>query len=107
MKIKLFSFFSGAGFLDLGFEKEGFAVSFVNEKHQPFIDAYKFSREKLKIEKPEYGYYQNSVEDFIEGLARDKLNDKISETKNKGEIVGFVGGPPCPDFVGDEKVFQI
>jgi len=98
MKINLFSFFSGAGFLDLGFEKEGFFVSFVNEKHQPFLDAYKFSRGKLNIDKPEFGYHQNSIEDFSEGKEKQNLKDKISETKNKGEIVGFVGGPPCPDF---------
>jgi DNA (cytosine-5)-methyltransferase 1 len=98
MKINLFSFFSGAGFLDLGFEKEGFSVSFVNEKHLPFLDAYKFSREKLNITTPEFGYHQSSIEDFIEVKERQNLKDKISETKNKGEIVGFVGGPPCPDF---------
>lgn len=98
MKINLFSFFSGAGFLDLGFEKEGFAISFVNEKHQPFLDAYKFSRTKMNIKEPEFGYHQSSVEDFIEGIEKQNLKDKIAEIKVKGELVGFVGGPPCPDF---------
>jgi len=27
----IFSFFSGSGFLDLGFENEGYEVAFVNE----------------------------------------------------------------------------
>jgi DNA (cytosine-5)-methyltransferase 1 len=98
MDIKIFSFFSGAGFLDLGFEKEGFSVSFVNEKHKPFLDAYKFSRKHLRIRQPEFGYHHNSVEDFIAGEKRQTLKDNIFETKNKGEIVGFIGGPPCPDF---------
>jgi DNA (cytosine-5)-methyltransferase 1 len=98
MKTNIFSFFSGAGFLDLGFEKEGFTVSFVNEKHKPFLDAYKFSRKNLRIRQPEFGYFNNSIEDFISGELRKKLNEQIVETKNKGEIVGFIGGPPCPDF---------
>lgn len=28
---KVFSFFSGSGFLDLGFEKAGFSIVYVNE----------------------------------------------------------------------------
>ena len=30
-KLVIFSFFSGSGFLDLGFEKSGYEVDFVNE----------------------------------------------------------------------------
>jgi hypothetical protein len=40
-KNKIFSFFSGSGFLDLGFEKQGLDVVFVNENNQSFLDAYK------------------------------------------------------------------
>ncbi|MCG3367226.1 DNA cytosine methyltransferase, partial [Neisseria meningitidis] len=40
----IFSFFSGAGFLDLGFELSGFDIAFVNEVHPPFLEAYKYSR---------------------------------------------------------------
>ena len=29
--LRIYSFFSGAGFLDLGFENEGFYIDFVNE----------------------------------------------------------------------------
>ena len=36
MKLKIFSFFSGAGFLDLGFEKEGYEIVFVNEFNEDF-----------------------------------------------------------------------
>jgi DNA (cytosine-5)-methyltransferase 1 len=44
MKPKIFSFFAGSGFLDLGFESEGFSIAHVNEFHPPFLDAYKYSR---------------------------------------------------------------
>ena len=49
MKIKLFSFFSGCGLLDLGMEEAGFDIAMVSEKYQPFLDAYKYSREKMQI----------------------------------------------------------
>ena len=45
----IFSFFSGAGFLDLGFEKAGFEIGFVNEIHKPFLVGYKHSRQKLGL----------------------------------------------------------
>lgn len=44
--IKDILFFSGAGFLDLGFEKEKYEVVFVNEYSNEFLKAYKFAREK-------------------------------------------------------------
>ena len=35
--LKIFSFFSGSGFLDLGFEKSGYDVDLVNEFSPAFI----------------------------------------------------------------------
>ena len=48
MELKIFSFFSGAGFLDLGFEKEKYEIVFVNEYNREFMKAYKFSRKKME-----------------------------------------------------------
>ena len=39
-KLKIFSFFAGCGILDLGFEKAGYDIEFVNEFFKPFQDAY-------------------------------------------------------------------
>jgi DNA (cytosine-5)-methyltransferase 1 len=99
MKVKLFSFFSGAGFLDLGFETAGFSIAFVNEYLPAFMDAYKFSRKGLKIDGPEHGYYGGSITDFAENatLAR-KLKNLVKESRRDGSLIGFIGGPPCPDF---------
>lgn len=36
-KHAIFSFFSGAGFLDLGFETSGFEVVFANEINKEFV----------------------------------------------------------------------
>ena len=40
-KIKIYSFFSGCGLLDLGMEKAGFDIVMVSEKYLPFLNAYK------------------------------------------------------------------
>ncbi|MET3704156.1 DNA cytosine methyltransferase [Citrobacter sp. UYEF32] len=92
----IFSFFSGSGFLDLGFEASGFKVEFVNEYHKPFLEAYKYSRKKLGIPEPKYGYYQGDIRD-ISCNQKDEFAAKIIDAK-KSSLVGFIGGPPCPDF---------
>ena len=45
-KLSCFLFFSGSGFLDLGFEKAGFQIEFVNEYQPNFMSAYKYARKK-------------------------------------------------------------
>lgn len=98
-KVGIFSFFSGAGFLDLGFEKtKGFETVFVNEYHAPFVEIYKGSRDKLGIPKPKFGYHVRSIEDFLEVNELVNLSDNLKIAKENFEITGFIGGPPCPDF---------
>ncbi|CAI1782250.1 DNA cytosine methyltransferase [Serratia quinivorans] len=93
----IFSFFSGSGFLDLGFENNGFEIRFVNEVHIPFMNAYMHSREKMGFKKPIYGHHPESIEEYITGKNKSKLTHLVKESKNEG-LVGFIGGPPCPDF---------
>jgi len=62
----LFSFFSGAGFMDLGFEKENFPIAFVNEIHKPFLEAYKYSRKNMRMDETIYGYDTSNIEDFMQ-----------------------------------------
>ncbi|EPW7001998.1 DNA cytosine methyltransferase [Vibrio parahaemolyticus] len=93
----IFSFFSGSGFLDLGFEKSGFDVRFVNEFHRSFLDAYKYSREQMELPAPKYGYHLGSIEDFVTGNHKNELSKHVEHAK-KEAMVGFIGGPPCPDF---------
>jgi DNA (cytosine-5)-methyltransferase 1 len=98
-KIGLFSFFSGAGFLDLGFEMtEGFETLFVNEYHEPFLDIYKSSRTNLKITEPQFGYNAKSIATFLDTRGSQFLGHSIDEAKVTHDLIGFIGGPPCPDF---------
>lgn len=85
--------------MDLGFEKQGFDIAFVNENHPPFLKAYKHSRKKLKLDKPLFGFSAMDVKDFLEAeLPAARLKGYVKEAKKDGSYVGFIGGPPCPDF---------
>ena len=92
--ISIFSFFSGAGFLDLGFETVGYDVCFVNEHHDPFLEAYKHSRSVMAMSRPRYGYHSESIEDIDFTMLSECIRAEIDSKK----MIGFIGGPPCPDF---------
>ena len=94
----LFSFFSGSGFLDLGFENSGFNVAYVNEYHLPFLDAYKYSRKVMNHPEPMYGYNSCSIEKLLEDEEGNNFSSLVTKAKETGNLVGFIGGPPCPDF---------
>jgi DNA (cytosine-5)-methyltransferase 1 len=94
----LFTFFAGAGFLDLGFEKSGYKVAFVNEYHQPFMDTYIYARQALNIESPEFGHHVRDVAHYTKEPEKKTLEEMIRQCRNRSEMVGFIGGPPCPDF---------
>lgn len=97
-KINIFSFFSGAGFLDLGFELSGgYKVVYVNEFHKPFNDVYKYARQKMNIEPPKYGHHLGDINHILESDELYDLIFKVEESK-KETLTGIIGGPPCPDF---------
>lgn len=94
----LFSFFSGSGFLDLGFENSGFDIQYVNEFHKPFLAAYKYSRASMNHTEPRFGYSSESIEELVEGGSEKNFTNIVDQAKEQGELIGFIGGPPCPDF---------
>ncbi|MFM5942829.1 MAG: DNA cytosine methyltransferase, partial [Dolichospermum sp.] len=97
----IFSFFSGSGFLDLGFENTGYNIAYVNEIFPPFMSAYRYSREILKLPQPEYGYHQGEAADvskLVTGTPAKRLNELVKDSRKSNNIIGFIGGPPCPDF---------
>lgn len=98
LKPALFTFFAGAGFLDLGFEKSGFDVVFANEFHGPFLGAYKYAREIMKIQKPFFGYLQDDIKILLNEKEAASFKKSVVHARSSHGIVGFVGGPPCPDF---------
>ena len=92
--IPLLSFFSGAGFLDIGFLEAGFEIVWHNERHAPFIRAYESGvsalgynsgSEKIQNPHPIEGVYCPAI-----------INDAFGGSAP--DVFGVVGGPPCPDF---------
>lgn len=93
----IFSFFSGCGFLDLGFETNGFEIDLVNESQPNFLNAYKHSRKKMGLREPRFGYFNIDINDFLD-TRKQELAQYVDLVHNEGNLVGFIGGPPCPDF---------
>ncbi|RCJ25297.1 modification methylase NmeDIP [Nostoc sp. ATCC 43529] len=97
----IFSFFAGSGFLDLGFETSGFNIVYVNEIFSPFMAAYRYSRQVLNLGLPEYGYHDGEAGD-VSKLTQDsqaqRIYELVKDCRKFNDIVGFIGGPPCPDF---------
>ena len=98
---KLFSFFAGSGFLDLGFELSDFEIVYVNEIYSPFMKAYRYSRQCLNLPSPEYGYHEGEEADVTRLTEREHalhLSELIQDARKSIDVIGFIGGPPCPDF---------
>jgi DNA (cytosine-5)-methyltransferase 1 len=94
----IFSFFTGAGFLDLGFEHAGFSVDMVNEFNPEFLRGYRHARSVLGSPAPAYGHHLGSVEEMLSPSRIALLRSLIADARRQGRKVGFIGGPPCPDF---------
>jgi DNA (cytosine-5)-methyltransferase 1 len=99
----IFSFFAGSGFLDLGFETSGFNIVYVNEIFSPFMAAYRYSRANLNLPLPEYGYHHGEDADVSKLVQspidkKSSLRELVQDCRKSNDIVGFIGGPPCPDF---------
>lgn len=97
-KLALFSFYSGIGLLDLGFEDEGFEIVFANELRPTFMEAYEYAREKMGRKKARVGHFVSSIDEFTENPKIELLIDANKVMKSEGYLTGFIGGPPCPDF---------
>ena len=96
-KIDIYTFFSGAGFLDLAFETNGnFKVVFANEFNSEFARSYCYARKQMGIEyiEPVIG----SAEEFLSGEGAELLSKRIKKSRKAGKKIVFVAGPPCPDF---------
>lgn len=94
----IFSFFSGLGFLDLGFERAGFEVAFVNEFQSAFLHGYKSARKSMQLEEPRFGYFQGDISELTTSPRNAQARLQIEQCRSAGQLVGFIGGPPCPDF---------
>jgi len=100
--IGIFSFFAGAGFLDLGFETTGnYQTLFVNEFKPSFNRIYRYARENMKILPPQYGYHIGDINELLtDDMKALRLKEYVHDAQQNPDIdyIAFIGGPPCPDF---------
>lgn len=100
--IGLFSFFAGAGFLDLGFETTGhYETLFVNEFKESFNRIYRFARAQMGIDEPRFGHHIGDIAEWLNNKDKNStLHRWVNSAKKElgYELIGFIGGPPCPDF---------
>ena len=97
IKIPILSFYSGGGFLDMGFEMAGFDIVWTNEVDKVFarchsegITSWRKARGNgIKAE-------IFNTKSIIDVGSEDILNEAFS--KNKPLDFGIIGGPPCQDF---------
>lgn len=98
MGIPVLSFFSGGGFLDIGFEKAGFDIVWTNEFNSSIADMYEFAvtswRQARDPTSPEAKIKNRKS---IDELSAYQIIEEAFCGK-RAELFGMIGGPPCTDF---------
>jgi DNA (cytosine-5)-methyltransferase 1 len=96
--IPLISFFTGGGFLDMGFEQAGFNVIWTNENNPVFADMYShgMSNWRSSIGKHAPKAFISNTKS-IEIVSATEILKQAFKSK-KPRFFGIIGGPPCPDF---------
>jgi DNA (cytosine-5)-methyltransferase 1 len=62
-KLPVISFFTGGGFLDIGFVNAGFNVVWTNENNGIFADMYEYGMSALNASQKKYGTSQEFVQE--------------------------------------------
>lgn len=92
-QVPILSFFTGAGFLDLGFMDAGFQVVWHNEFDPSFVRGFNHGMKSLLGDAAPHIESAASIEDVdAAGIIAEAFGDEVPE------VFGVIGGPPCPDF---------
>ena len=95
--IPLLSFFSGAGFLDIGFMQVGFDIIWRNEYNPSFIKGFEYAMALMpSLSHNGNGKVHNTLS--VTNLDAKRIAREAFHNLPMLEMFGMIGGPPCPDF---------
>jgi len=96
-KIPILSFYSGGGFMDMGFEMAGFEIAWTNEYDETFAKLHSAGITSWRKSK---GNHTKAEIFNTKSILEVSSNDIISEAfpNGKPKFFGIIGGPPCQDF---------
>ena len=92
--VPVLSFFTGAGFLDLGFQKGGFEVIWRNEYDLSFVKGYEYGQDAMFGSK---GHRVENTQSIVD-LGPNQIAREAFGSLGRPDVFGMIGGPPCPDF---------
>jgi len=101
--IPVLSFFTGGGFLDLGFEQAGFKIVWTNECNPAFADMYEYGMTAWRrSSSPDAKIARISDSRSIADIPPCDIIKTVFP-HGKPALFGAIGGPPCPDFSAGGK----
>lgn len=106
-KIPILSFYSGGGFMDMGFEKAGFQIVWTNEIDEVFIKLHEAGITSWRKARGNGIKAEIFNKKSIAEVSAEKI---VEEAFPEGKMAdfGIIGGPPCQDFTinGNMKGFN-
>lgn len=97
-KIPIVSFFTGGGFLDMGFEEAGFDVVFTNEFDKDFVVLYESGMKGWGEKRGSGKEYKITSPDSIVSLSTEFI-EKEAFPEGKPALWGIIGGLPARIFL--------
>lgn len=96
-KVPILSFYSGGGFMDMGFEQAGFEIVWTNEFDETFAKLHSAGitswRKSIGNETEAEIFNTKSITEIS---SEEIINEAFPD--GKPSFFGMIGGPPCQDF---------
>ncbi|RUT43772.1 DNA cytosine methyltransferase [Paenibacillus anaericanus] len=92
-KIPILSFFTGAGFMDIGFMQAGFQTVWSNEFNPNFVKGFECGISSMTGKQ-----HRITNTSSIIGIGPNQIAKEAFNNIQIPDTFGIIGGPPCPDF---------
>lgn len=102
-KIPILSFYSGGGFMDMGFEKAGFEIVWTNEVDDVFVKLHEAGITSWRKARGNGIKAEIFNKKSITEVSAEKIVEEAFP-EGKPEDFGIIGGPPCQDFTINGKM---